>query len=87
MKSSSKKKNVNFSKANNLHRPSIVSNFSVLSASDITDESLEVWKGLPEEIKQDPSLASFKRKNETLFGKTIVHMFETNSIKLSIYQA
>lgn len=37
------------------HRPSIVSNYSVVSLSDVTEESLEVWRALPEKIRQDPS--------------------------------
>lgn len=46
------------------HRPSIASNYSVVSLSDVTEESLEVWRGLPEKIRDDPSLASFRRKHE-----------------------
>lgn len=48
------------------HRPSIVSNYSVVSLSDVTEESLEVWRALPEKIRHDPSLASFRKKNEKL---------------------
>lgn len=59
------KKTARFSKKKApAHRPSIVSNYSVVSLSDVTEESLEVWRALPEKIRQDPSLASFRRKNE-----------------------
>lgn len=51
------------------HRPSIVSNYSVVSLSDVTEESLEVWRALPEKIRHDPSLASFRKKNEKLLGE------------------
>lgn len=50
-------------------RPSIVSNYSVVSLSDVTEESLEVWRALPEKIRQDPSLAPFRKKNERIHGK------------------
>lgn len=53
-----------FLKINEKPRPSIV------SLSKITDSHLEAWKSLPEEIKNDPDLAPFKRKHA-----------ETNRIK------
>jgi hypothetical protein len=62
----SKGKKPQFSKNKAPPRPSIVSNFSVVSLSDVTEESLEVWRALPEKIRGDPSLASFRRKNEKL---------------------
>lgn len=61
VKSSSKKRN--FPRLDE-HRPSIQSNFS----AHITEETLNVWKSLPDEVKFDPSLVSFKRKNEKLLG-------------------
>jgi hypothetical protein len=48
---------------------------AVVSLSDVTEESLEVWRALPEKIRQDPSLASFRRKNEKLLGKLEIHKF------------
>lgn len=68
LKSNSRKKKPHFLKKNAPQRPSIVSNYSVVSLSDVTEESLEVWRALPETIRQDPSLASFRRKNETIHG-------------------
>ena len=56
-------------KKKDLQRPSIVSNYSTVSLSDVTEESLEVWRALPEKIRQDPSLASFRKKNEKNSGK------------------
>lgn len=50
------------------HRPSIQSNYSVVSLSDVTEESIEVWRGLPEEIRADPALASFRKKHEKILG-------------------
>lgn len=49
-------------------RQSIQSNYSVISLSDVTEESLEIWRGLPQEIRADPSLASFRKKHEKLLG-------------------
>lgn len=60
MKSSAKKKG-----ALDLHRPSIA---SVISASGITEESLNTFKTLPEELKLDPSLLPFRKRKEELGG-------------------
>ena len=51
------------------HRPSIVSNYSFVSLSEVTEGSLQVWRTLPEKIRQDPSLASFRQEHERLHGK------------------
>ena len=51
-------------------RLSMQSNHSVISLSDVTEESLEIWKSLPATIRADPSLASFRRKYEHLIGET-----------------
>lgn len=70
MKLAGRKKKPNFLKKKTpAHRPSIQSNYSVISLSDVTEESLEVWRALPEEIRTDPSLASFRKKHERLVGK------------------
>ncbi|CAG9798698.1 unnamed protein product [Chironomus riparius] len=50
------------------HRPSIVSNYSFVSLSEVTEGSLQVWRTLPEKIRQDPSLASFRQEHERLHG-------------------
>lgn len=63
---SDKKKKLQFLKTSDQHRSSIA---SVISASDITEESLKYWQALPEEIRNDLSLAAFKSKNEILHGK------------------
>lgn len=47
---------------------SLRSNYSLVSLSDVTDKSLEVWQGLPDEIRADPTLAPFKNKHETIHG-------------------
>ncbi|XP_060808925.1 P protein [Amyelois transitella] len=43
--------------------------YSVVSCSDLTPGSLEVWVDLPDEIKYDPSLAPFKNLYEQHHGK------------------
>lgn len=55
-------------KGNFTSRPSVV---SVVSLSDVTEESLEVWRGLPEEIRHDPAMASFRKKHEKNYRKVI----------------
>lgn len=68
-KFSSRKKKPRILKKKEAHRPSIASNYSVVSLSDVTEESLEVWRALPEKIRHDPSLASFRKKNERIQGE------------------
>jgi hypothetical protein len=65
-------------------RPSIVSNYSVVSLSDVTEESLEVWRALPEKIREDPSLASFRRKNEKLLGKLLSAVVSSISLFVTL---
>lgn len=50
-------------------RPSIVSNYSFVSLSEVTEGSLQVWRTLPEKIRQDPSLASFRQEHERIHGE------------------
>lgn len=61
------KKNDN--KKKSPQRPSIVSNYSFVSLSEVTEGSLQVWRTLPEKIRQDPSLASFRQEHERLHGE------------------
>lgn len=49
-------------------RDSIV---STISDGDVTEESLQVWKTLPKDIRRDSTFVSFKRKNELLKGKIL----------------
>lgn len=43
--------------------------FQLISPSDVTTESLQVWAGLPQKIRQDPSMASFQMECDRLHGK------------------
>lgn len=61
----SKKKRLEYLRKNE-SRASIVSTVSRLSIGDITEESLSEWKNLPREIRHDPSLDLFKRKNDQI---------------------
>lgn len=45
--------------------------YSMVSSSDLTPGSLEVWIDLPDEIKFDPALAPFKHLYEQHHGKTL----------------
>lgn len=66
-------------------RPSIVSNYSFVSLSEVTEGSLQVWSTLPEKIRQDPSLASFRQEHERLHGKLSIKssIVLSKTIKLS----
>lgn len=39
------------------------------SPTEVTEGSLQVWRTLPEKIRQDPSLASFRQEHERLQGE------------------
>lgn len=43
--------------------------FQFISPSDVTTESLQVWAGLPQKIRQDPSMASFQLECDRLHGE------------------
>lgn len=44
-------------------------NFSIVSLSEVTEGALQIWRTLPEKIRQDPSLASFRQENERIHGE------------------
>ncbi|KAI8433382.1 hypothetical protein MSG28_015422 [Choristoneura fumiferana] len=59
-----------FRKNEGLDKRSVYSSvYSMVSCSDLTPGSLEVWVDLPDEIKFDPSLAPFKQLYEQQHGK------------------
>ena len=45
--------------------------YSVVSCSDLTPGSVEIWLDLPDEIKYDPLLAPFKQRYEQQHGEKI----------------
>lgn len=47
--------------------------FFFVSPSDVTEESLEVWRHLPSKIRQDPSMVSFQLQQEKLHGKNTLN--------------
>jgi P protein len=69
MKFSDDTKKKSQSKKKTPQRPSIVSNYSFVSLSEVTEGSLQVWRTLPEKIRQDPSLATFRQEHERLHGE------------------
>lgn len=42
--------------------------FNLQDTSEVTEGALQVWRALPEKIRQDPSLASFRQEHERLHG-------------------
>ncbi|XP_063700108.1 P protein isoform X2 [Culicoides brevitarsis] len=36
--------------------------------TEVTEGALQIWRSLPEKIRQDPSLASFRQENERIHG-------------------
>lgn len=48
------------------------SNYSVISLSEVTEGSLQIWRALPEKIRQDPSLASFRQEHERIHGEFLL---------------
>lgn len=57
----------------NLHKlkplKKAVSTYSIVPSGEVTEGALEVWRALPEEIRYDPSLASFREQHLKLHGK------------------
>lgn len=43
--------------------------YSIISLSEVTEGALQIWRTLPEKIRQDPSLASFRQENERIHGE------------------
>lgn len=41
---------------------------TLIAPDDVTEGSLQVWRGLPSKIRQDPSLAPFQLENERVHG-------------------
>lgn len=37
--------------------------------TQVTEQSLQVWRALPAEIRHDPSMASFQMENERIHGE------------------
>lgn len=50
------------------------STYSIVSVSEVTEGALEVWRGLPEIIRQDSSLAPFRQRFENLHGELHTHI-------------
>ncbi|CAF4957191.1 unnamed protein product [Pieris macdunnoughi] len=50
---------------------SVLSLYSMVSSSDLTPGSLEVWQDLPDSIKYDPALAPFKQLYEQRYGEPL----------------
>lgn len=56
-------------KKNNVKKSRRKSLFSLISPSDVTEVSLEVWRHLPSKIRHDPSMVSFQLEDEKLHCK------------------
>lgn len=67
--------NINNNNHNNSNSPtqtglrSNASTYSILPISEVTQGALEVWAQLPDEIRQDPALASFQKEHERIHGE------------------
>lgn len=78
-KKNNKKHNNNNNTNNNNHNNSNssaqtglrsnASTYSILPISEVTQGALEVWAQLPDEIRQDPALASFQKEHERIHGE------------------
>ncbi|XP_017095869.3 P protein [Drosophila bipectinata] len=42
-----------------------------VAAVQVTEQSLQVWRALPAEIRHDPSMASFQMENERIHGSSV----------------
>lgn len=56
----------------NKNRSGFLSNsstYSILPISEVTQGAVDIWATLPDEIREDPSLASFRQEHERIHGK------------------
>lgn len=51
------------------------SSYSIIPTSEVTQGAIEVWATLPDEIRQDPSLASFRQEHERIHGEFLIRTF------------
>lgn len=51
-----------------LKNPSLRRRKDEITPDDVTEQSLQVWLGLPSKIRRDPSLVSFQMEHERLHG-------------------
>ncbi|XP_046866843.1 P protein isoform X2 [Drosophila willistoni] len=52
------------------HNQVASANQLTVSPDQVTEQSLQVWRALPAEIRHDPSMASFQMENERIHGST-----------------
>lgn len=45
------------------------SNYSILPICEVTQDSVDVWASLPDQIRQDPSFKSFRLEHQRIHGK------------------
>lgn len=58
----------NIVQKNSKNRLPTNSSYSILPTSEVTQGAVEVWATLPDGIRHDPSLASFRREHERIHG-------------------
>lgn len=51
-----------------LKNPSLRRKKDEITPDEVTEQSLQVWLGLPSKIRRDPSLVSFQMEHERLHG-------------------
>ncbi|KAL7741500.1 hypothetical protein ACLKA6_000817 [Drosophila palustris] len=63
--------NSNSNKANQtVHQGQVQPLPEAQQLSEVTEQTLQVWRALPAEIRHDPSMASFQMENERIHGST-----------------
>ncbi|XP_011213641.2 P protein [Bactrocera dorsalis] len=45
---------------------------NLMAPGQVTEQTLQVWRALPPQIRHDPSMVSFQMENERLHGSTVV---------------
>lgn len=78
---SSANNNNNCDKKENSGLRSNTSTYSILPAWEVTQGSVEIWANLPDEIRQDPALASFRKEHERIHGKKLLNFAVCFTIK------
>ncbi|XP_067624345.1 P protein-like isoform X2 [Eurosta solidaginis] len=53
---------------------------SLMTPGQVTEQTLQVWRALPPQIRHDPSMVSFQMENERLHGSTVVTDDESGNL-------
>lgn len=60
------------------------SSYSIIPTSEVTQGAVDIWATLPDEIRQDPSLASFRQEHERIHSEYTEYFFSKSKVRLRL---